>query len=789
MQSIEVWSKQMQGLKKLRAAKSQALAQAAAMGFSTQDYTPEFREKLAEITRMITFLERQTRSTEGDTEDHISKSQFGKIVKARLDSLKNDGDPLELLSNEDDYPVKIMHQVNGAQIAKELGGIAFKTPFAKEFARSLQDDIQDATTIRYTIESIMRVIRTYDAATINQHYKENRTAYGKDTGEEDFLELFDTDLEIDFSTLESLKQSVLDAIVDPDYAPNKEKVTTDREKEQEKAAADYNTFAALVRDGRDKAIRALNQMGTDGKIRENMQVVDLVQLEQNSAMGVYALPYMEPYKDQLVQRLLDSLKRANTLLTIGQTKQIMIGELMNDAQVIDWKKVYEEYQQQGASNHSGNIYPTGFAAWINSSTTKVSSSGFEAALSTWTQNIRGSIGKRWAELDANKKAYNIKPKAFDKELKSLFSKPLDPIGSDLGSAVYLHIQKGFKSIEGKEKVSMKELDKAWLAGLDAANKDAIVKDLFRKNMLTKVKSEAEITICVENMDTYFPVDSMIWQAMDNARHYAKALPKPAMELAKDKATCTFHIAAASQRTQSMKLGFEVDLRFVPATTATGLNLYVPVPQASGKLVDITTSSYEVTLENVWVGQPAKNTTGEIPLSVATPITWKLNVRDTSEETVIQEAKKKAMKLLSANIGDIIPAANLKQVSGITDKILAGEVKLVGDEYGNISDIQVETTILSLPFVIGVGRNGFVAKLKNPLKPRELRQFSYGESQFTLYLTATAWADVAGGQCTVKIAEGKIGTAQGKYADKPVQLERLEEGKKAYAIPHLTQKKE
>lgn len=547
-------------------------------------------------------------------------------------------------------------------------------------------------------------------------------------------------------------------------------------REKEKAAESLEAFSKKLEERQEEEIAKLEALSTYGDTADmELSILDVSALKKNQGtvtMPLYSLDY---WKD-LQSKVFFAIEQKKNMITLGQAKEITKKVLRTS---LSQKDIEDLYQVHSAAGGMGLLYyPSGFAAWFNDSRDRLDSSAFKAELDIWIEDMRSCIGKKKDRLREKRQLFRVHPKVFLEELKPLFSQLLDTLGSNPGELIYKKIAAELASIKGQTQVSMNEIDELWQKGLTECSTDKFAKDAYIHAVVNHIKTQKQAVQAAANLRQALPIDSNIVDALYNARYISKPLPKP--ETNGKKLVSVFKLESTNGRGQSMELHLANGLRLVPQEL-NNMGAYMPVPTQEVEVVKVDSTSYQVKLEKTIIGKTRQETEGNDALVLYTPITYKLDVKDTSEQTVIQEKMKSALSFIDLGVGDMITGGELSKKLG-KDSALGGEllntkIKICGDDYGNIEKIEATFTLLGMAFVVGHGRKGWIAQFKSPFAPTpEKRNFTYGSSDFTLYLTCTykgALKYLQTKQYEIETIGGKLGTAQGAYASDQVKLKEFD----------------
>ncbi|WP_264789232.1 hypothetical protein [Aureispira anguillae] len=597
------------------------------------------------------------------------------------------------------------------------------------------------------------------------------------------LDVFSVDLKAEYKTNKKefyckIKQQDFDALI---IQPNDFVLWLNQEAKEsalrvvEKTEESLKDFSKKLEKRQEEEISKLEAVATYGDTSDiELSVLDIHSLKQNQktvTLPLYGLSYWK----NLQSKVFFAIEQEKNMITLGQAKKITKKVLRTSLTTADIEKLYQIHSAAGGSGLL--YYPSGFAAWFNDSRSRLDSSAFKKELDTWIDKMRGCIGKKKDRLRENKRLFMIRPKAFIEELKPLFSQLLDPIGSNPGELIYEAIAHELATIEHLPKVSIDQIDELWQKGLSRCSIDEFAKDAYTRTILNHVEYQEQALDAAANLLQALPIDTNIVDALYHARYITKSLPKP--ETNGKKLLSIFKLQATNGRAQSLEIHLENGLRLLPQELK-NVGAYMPVPTQDVELANVKSDSYLVELENVTIGKTRQETEANETLVIYTPITYKLNVRDTSQQTVIQEQMKSALNMLDLNVGDLVTGGELSKKLGkdsaLGGKLLNTNISICGDDYGNIEKIEAEFTLMGMTFVVGHGRKGFIAQFKSPFAPTpEKRQFTYGDSQFTLYLSCTykgALRFLTTKQYEIETINGQLGMAKGTYSTDKMELKEF-----------------
>ncbi|WBM73464.1 hypothetical protein [Saprospira grandis] len=105
--------------------------------------------------------------------------------------------------------------------------------------------------------------------------------------------------------------------------------------------------------------------------------------------------------------------------------------------------------------------------------------------------------------------------------------------------------------------------------------------------------------------------------------------------------------------------------------------------------------------------------------------------------------------------------------GLSMQDIAGfQVRLVGDEYGNLGSLETRITVLGLPFLIGVSKDGLIGKFESQMAYQEkILQKNYNASRFDIFLSFdyTSYIEFDNGNNVIQIQNLRVGTLTGRDA--------------------------
>jgi hypothetical protein len=307
------------------------------------------------------------------------------------------------------------------------------------------------------------------------------------------------------------------------------------------------------------------------------------------------------------------------------------------------------------------------------------------------------------------------------------------------------------------------IDTAWQKTLREAVKDEFMKELCSNYFIENAENKDAIEDAINSVDTILPNIDAIVVELYNSRYYEKPLPKPT---SKDALLVRTIINKAGREKQKMDLVLEVPLRFEIRKGKNNEMLYHPVPSQDQSDVSIRNSfGFNISkVQNVYVGKTLEVTKSGY-LETITDYCWRLSVTDSSEQTVIQEAKLGEMFMVDASMGD------LKGVKELGLNPLGFQVKIVGDQYGNVDKIQVKLKIMGLPFVVGNSKDGPVGYFENPLAYTDaVLQYKYGNKNMDLYISCQVRTFIgADYSINVETSNVKLGMQNGAFAPEELIL--------------------
>jgi len=699
----------------------------------------------------------------------LFKVRKGEFIKTALAEIGDVKDELNNFASKDDKVV------NKAALIAFVKKEKYKTPLGKEVLQkplisklnALKEEQVSIGSLANLLNDILKRIEKKD---LRQHYKAFKKVYKYDedkTSEEELEEIYVEDVTTDIGFLSRLLNYAFKLHKEVDDA---EKEAERKRKEAEKAAKEaYKRFKKEFGESLRDIIHNLSSYSKMGyKDAEDLMVVDIIELENNISK-VITTEYTASFAKEIQFLCMNEIKSKKLLVPLGDAKDIVEGLLtkvgMKETVIKQMYKIYKKEKGVVAA-------PSGFADWMNSAKYKADFNSFEQEYDTWIEKVDTCIQEEENKLRSDNKVFSLRPKLFDENIKAIFDFSMDTIQSQPGMYIYEHLAKALSAELGNVKISMAKIDSIWQAVLNDAKRKEFKKTLYKRYFISKSVNLNRVEDAVALVDSLFSQPSAVVGALYDSRYIPTPLPKPKSD---NKLMIEYELIKGG-RDQKIDLLFGLPLRFVVETDKDGKEVYLPLPASTKDLKRVSATSYAVKLKKVIVGEPAISRDNR--LEAITPVTWHLEVTDTSSETVIQEKMAAIYDYLNINVGDVVTGGKLKEVLGedtaLGEDLLEAGIKFVGTDNGNLKEIVGEITILGFTFEVGWGQDGGVARFKNPLAAiEEKRQFTYGSSSFSLYLSCDVKSDMKYGKnsyCDVSAYNGREGNAKGGLKSDQIKLE-------------------
>lgn len=635
----------------------------------------------------------------------------------------------------------------------------------KSLLKTLPNDLATAETVFAKLTE-SKIVASFTAANEKELIRIYNQAQKKYKGLENDIKKFQTDVMPNKALFQAAIKASTDA-KDPNL-PNNKTATT--KTEEEKAEAKAN-FEKQFNDNKNLEIKNIQSAEAQGDKNDlNTAAISLDKLIANQKL-VSCIGFASEFTYQVQQTIIKGIKSSDGMLSLSDAKILTVKTILESTDKKTMNALFEKYQN---SDYTNPDYPTGFATWLNKSSESADFGSFSTAYDAWINSVDNCIQLCENELlkDKSKPSIKVVPKLFDKSIKAIFNKPAAGLNSAPAQMVYEEFSAQLKSEIGNKSISIAKLDDIWQNSMTACRKETFKQSMYVNAFINKANSLSIVADAVSKIEAIFPKDSAIINALYEARYIAAPMPVPS---SKRGLYARFKLNKPDRTSQSLDLLFEIPLRFVVKKDKNGRELYVPIPNAEKKLAKQDSSSYKVSLDDVFVGKTTYTSNDE--LEARTLVTWKLTIEDTSSQTVIQEKMNAVIDYLDCNLGDMLTEGAMSKAFG-KDSMLGGDflkakVKLVGNDYGGLKEIIGEVTILGLTFEAGWGENGGILKFKNPLAvQKEKRQYTYGSGTFNLYLSCNVSSDFKTDHFNLVTNNGVIGAQNGAFSTTNVQLKEF-----------------
>jgi hypothetical protein len=550
--------------------------------------------------------------------------------------------------------------------------------------------------------------------------------------------------------------------------PNNKTATakTDEEKAEAKA-----NFEKQFNDNQNLEIKNIQSAEAQGDKNDlNTAAISLDKLIANQKL-VSCIGFASELSYQVQQTIIKGIKSSDGMLSLSDAKILTVKTILESTDKKTMNALFEKYQN---SDYTNAAYPTGFATWLNKSSESADFGSFSTAYDAWINSVDNCIQVFENELlkDKSKPSIKVVPKLFDKSIKAIFNKPATGLNSAPAQMVYEEFSAQLKSEIGNRSISIAKLDDIWQNSMTACKKETFKQSIYLNAFINKANSLSLVADAVSKIEDIFPKDSAIINALYDSRYIAAPMPVPT---SKRGLYARFELNKPGRSSQTLDLLFHIPLRFVVKKDKKGKELYVPIPDAQKDLTKQDSSSYKVSLDDIFVEKTTYTSNDD--LEARTLVTWKLTVEDTSSERVIQEKMNAVVNYLDCNLGDMLTKGAMSKAFGkdsmLGGNFLAAKVKLVGNDYGGLKEIIGEVTILGMTFQAGWGENGGILKFKNPLAvQKEERQYTYGSGTFHLYLSCNVSSDFRTDHFNVATNNGVIGAQNGAFSTTNVQLKEF-----------------
>lgn len=548
--------------------------------------------------------------------------------------------------------------------------------------------------------------------------------------------------------------------------------TNENSLDGEDGAAAYATFKQEFTAAMLEEKKKLEAITTNGDAKQlELRIINIDKLKKNK--GFVVCPNYAKFMTEGIQKAIEIIVTGSSTMTTANTIKTRVRELIVEyQQEKNIKALFEAAQK--ANNTSA--FPSGFAGWINASCDKADFSSFESVFKdNWATKVENTVDAfELGRKQNNQRAFKLDRNSLVDNFKQLFSQPLGINAAQLG----LDVHSEFEKVLSKEKVlDASTVNTAWRAALNTVKQKSFMLELCKKHITTGIKSIADKEQAIAQVDSVLPNQEALIVALYNSRYYSKPIPTPKGTNG-EMLQGQFKLHKKERPDQQIDVLVDIPLRFIPHKLESGKTYFQVCPKLPSEVKYTNMpdmNGYEIIkAKKAFVG---KTTFVDSIGAANTSFTVVLEVKDTSEQTVIQEAKLGELNMVSLSLGQKEEVLKKLKEGGAkvdSNKAFGLDVKLVGNDSGHVGKIQTTITILGLPFVIAIGEDGFVGYFKNPLAVQDaVLQYKYGAKTFDLYLTCNVASQLnSHGGTTVKCDNGQLGNEKGGFQPKDIALDEL-----------------
>ncbi len=306
-------------------------------------------------------------------------------------------------------------------------------------------------------------------------------------------------------------------------------------------------------------------------------------------------------------------------------------------------------------------------------------------------------------------------------------------------------------------LSLEELDENWQLGLNEAKKNNTILEIWNTHILASATTIEEIKSIKESYINYLPTTDSLIVDFRNAKYHPIPTPKPHTSEALD---ATFVIVKNNR--QSLKIRFEIPLLF--KTSSNGNYHAIPNDKEITNYQNIGGKGYEiVNLKRVVKGETIYTENGDL---ATTPLTFWLNVKDTSSYSIEKEGQVGSLSMINVSAAQLAGLKAPELAPFLGDGLAGLNIKLVGSDGGGIEKLVGIITLMNFKFEVGIGRKGtkeiLYAKCLSPFEYQEaILKHSIGATNFDLALTVDVRSKKDGKSRYVSTLNGMLGSLKSK----------------------------
>jgi hypothetical protein len=632
-------------------------------------------------------------------------------------------------------------------------------PIISEIQTVLGSNPKDVAEIIQAIKTVLEKYNTIEKR--EAHYKANRKAYRP---------LKNQPFEIK-PTAETILNSIK-AALDTKNENHPDKIAEEEARIAEEEA-DFKVFYKEFIELAEKESYNLDTISIHGNTDLDLRILDLDKLEATKST-VNANEVSESLRKLILIDFIGQLNAKKALVTSGDAKEILQKIFEKQTTLKNAKTVYQLYTEKEEGTKSMlNVFPTGFAAWVNEASVEVDANSFAKVTTDWQKEAVGAVDALRDDLGNTNLSFKVDPKRLAINLAFEFEGTLGKNATEPGADI---LKDMLGVIPSKKFLTLEELDDAWTKALEdyANKKSSAIIELYKDHILANIEKVSEGESVISSYNNLLPSKDSLKVAIRNSRYYSKPHPKPKTDIA---ITASYKLHKKGDTGHYFEVDLNIPLCFGVFEGNDKKPFYIatPDPTANVEVIPGGANSFQVSTNATTTILKPHPGSGSGQASIQTTCTVKLRVTDTSEQTVVEEGQVGEYDFLDVNSSAI--QEKLEDLGVELPKIVGGKIQVVGDEYGNVDMLKGTITLMGLDFEIGVGKDGYVAKFKNSLEYQERKlQKTYGASTFDIYLSFDYSAHVEYAENpnnSITVSNLRLGDAVGGNLPEELSLESSE----------------
>ena len=573
---------------------------------------------------------------------------------------------------------------------------------------------------------------TSNLKAIEQHYKQNKKEYKK---YENSMESFRDEA----MPKEQYFQDALDASTseeDPNLPENVEEEAADKKEELKQIEQNYKLWL-------DKNLEALNEIDTT----EEGQVINKNLLSTHRSTEMLAPPYAQGFWEATGAAIEQAILAEEGTVAYKKASKIAIRILGQKYQ----EYVTQEFLQAGIKSNDPSS-PLGLQDWLKASIEN-NKGELEKFLSQWQDWCQANSNV--VALCENKmmgKTYTIDPQKLEKEMTTAFTYTVNGThpGLDIWKKLQAHLPQG--------KASFDQLLTAWQNGISALLEEEFAKGLWSQH-LTGGQGNENLEQAIAQFFAKAPSPEKLVNALWDARYHA---PQANMPVPKDTLHAFFKIEDGAVKHYSFAL--PIPLSIQAKQMPNGHTQHYAFPNLTGltvgDLVNQGGNSYRIDALHSLKALETKITVEGHVLKASTMVSFKLSVTDSMEMTMVTPAKKGSLDIINLNLDQIIGIKKKIGTDLFGGKTMNIALCLVGDEKGNLGEIQATGTVAGFDVTFHMGKEGWYIKTKNPVALKKaIKQATEGSTNYDIFFSVEIYSEHLGDFHYVHARNGQQGKVE------------------------------